>query len=236
MEIKFQKRDHAVTNLIRMRKYLFLLMAVLAVGGFFSSCGNDDTDTSEFHDWKNRNDVFFDSIRTLGLDSMKQAQRLYGDNWQDHCNWRTYLSYSLDDSVANTSKDSLYVQIIKRGTGSGCPYGSDSCRVFYRGRIIPSASYPEGYVFSHSGQSTLYNDIFNRNLSVPSIKKATTFVHGFTTALLHMHIGDRWRLYMSYPLGYGSSTAGTIPSYSDMIYEVELVAYYRNGTVVPPWN
>ena len=121
--------------------------------------------------------MFFDSIRTVGLDSIKQAQRLYGDNWEDHCNWRTFLSYSLDDSIANTSKDSLYVQIIKRGTGSDSPLGSDSCRVFYRGRLIPSTSYSEGYVFSHSGQSTLYNDIFNRDLSVPSIKKATTFVH-----------------------------------------------------------
>ena len=233
MSIKNQK---SAGIFVGMRKYVLLFVSVLAMGGFLSSCNNDDKDTSEFHDWKSRNDAFFDSIRTLGQDSIKEAQRLYEDNWEDHCNWRADLSYSLDDSIMNTPRDSLYVQIIKRGTGSGCPLGSDSCRVFYRGRLIPSDSYPEGYVFSHSGQSSLYSDVFNRNLSVPSIKKATTFVHGFTTALLHMHIGDRWRLYMSYPLGYGSSGGSSVPAYSDMVYEVELVAYYRNGTVVPPWN
>ena len=214
-----------------------VLCSLIVLGGTLCSCSSDDDeDTSEYHDWQQRNLAYFDSIRATSLDSIKLAKKLYGDSWQEHSNWRTYLSFSLDESVANTSLDSIYVQILKRGTGTESPLGTDSCRVFYRGRLIPSATYPEGYVFSHSGQSSIYEDIFNRYLSVPTIKKATSFVRGFSTALLYMHIGDRWRVYMSHQLGYGKTSDTTIPAYSDLVFEIELVSFYRNGTVVPPWN
>ena len=66
--------------------------------------------------------------------------------------------------------------------------------------------------------------------------RPTSAVKGFGTALQNMHIGDRWRLFIPYSLAYGNAAQGTVPAYSTLIFEVELVSYYRKGTSVDPWN
>jgi len=60
-------------------------------------------------------------------------------------------------------------------------------------------------------------------------------VDGFTTAVMNMHIGDRWKVYIPYQLGYGTSTPSnsTIPAYSTLIFDITLVAYSRAGTHIP---
>ena len=123
------------------------------------------------------------------------------------------------------------MQVIKEGTGSGCPMFSDSVMVNYQGRLMPSASYPSGYVFDGN-----YTGDYN-----PATVKPVTFyvgglVDGFTTALQYMHIGDRWRVYIPYQLGYGSADNGSIPAYSTLVFDVELLAYYRAGTTPVPWS
>jgi FKBP-type peptidyl-prolyl cis-trans isomerase FklB len=54
------------------------------------------------------------------------------------------------------------------------------------------------------------------------------FVPGFTTALMNMHIGDRWRVYIPYQLGYGSLAKPTC-SYSNLIFDVALVDFWHPG-------
>ena len=215
---------------------LWPLLLTLMSALLLCACSKDDNDTSEYHDWQVRNDTYFANLRLQAHDSIQQAKTLYGNEWQEKGNWRAYLDYALQEDASNQSTDTVYVQVLKRGTGSGSPFSSDSCRIFFRGRLIPSDSYPEGYVFSHSGQSSIYSDIFNRSIAVPSLRTASSYVKGLTTALLHMHIGDRWRLYVPYELSYKTVAYGTVPAYSDLIFEVELVAYYRNGSEVPTWN
>ena len=211
---------------------LLLLLTTLTV-----ACSSDKEEDTEFSDWKNRNDAYFASVRSGALDTIRKARSNYGDKWEENCLWRTYLSYSLDETAQNSSTDSIYVRILKKGTGTESPLGSDSCRIFYYGTLMPSASYPSGYVFTHSGQSSIYEEIFNRNIATPSTRKATSFVRGFATALMRMHIGDRWRVYVPYSLGYkDSEDNSSIPAYSTLIFDIELIAFYRNGSKVPSWN
>lgn len=221
---------------MRKKILFFALMSVMALG--LAACSDDDgTDTSEYHDWQARNDAYFSTIRTLALDSMLMARATFGSSWEEHSAWRAYASYSLSDAgIALGPNDSVFVQILRQGTGTASPYLNDSVRVFYRGRLIPSESYPDGYVFSHSGQSSIYSEIFNPQVSVPSIHKTSSFVKGLATALLRMHIGDRWRVYIPYKLAYNETERGAIPAYSDLIFEVQLVSFYRNGASVPSWN
>ena len=220
-----------------MRKYLiFIFLLLSSTSVLFTSCKNDDNDDSEYADWQPRNDAYFESIRTLALDSIRQAKSQYGIAWSSQCNWRTFLCYSLDSTVTNKSTDSIYVQIIRRGTGSGCPLGTDSCRVYYRGSLIPSANHPDGFIFDHSGQSSLFEKVFDHNTSVPTLMRPSTSIKGFGTALQNMHIGDLWKIYIPYTLGYSSTSTNTIPAYSTLIFEVELCAYYRSGANVPAWN
>lgn len=215
---------------------LFFVLPALLFG--FAACSDDSgDDNSEYHDWQTRNDAYFSTVRTLALDSMKMARSTYGASWEEHCAWRAYASYSLENSgIPLGTNDSIFVQILQQGSGTASPYLNDSVRVFYRGRLIPSESYPDGYVFSHSGQSSIYSEIFNTQISVPSMHKTSSFVRGLTTAILRMHIGDRWRVYVPYKLGYNATQRGAIPAYSDLIFEVQLVSFYRNGASVPSWN
>lgn len=226
----------SLKELIWRNGILSLFFVLTCLGGVFVSCSDDDGDPSEYYDWKSRNDAYFSQIRSLALDTIKIARRNYGDNWENHCNWRSYLCYKLDENSEHEATDSIYVQILKRGQGVETPMSSDSARVFFRGRLIPSESYPDGLVFTHSGQSSVYADIFNRATSVPSIRKVSSFVKGFATALLYMHVGDRWRVYIPYQLAYKDSSNESIPAYSNLIYEIELVAFYRNGSSVPAWK
>ena len=210
---------------------------VLAVCSFAASCSDEDGEVSEYENWQERNDSYLLSIRTLALDSMRIAKSRYGNNWEEKCNWRSYLSYKFDATVPHNGNDSAYIQILRRGQGSEVsPYLNDSVRIYYRAHLIPSSSYPEGQVILHSGQSSLYNDIFNVKTGVPATKKTSSFPPGVTTALLHMHVGDFWRIYVPYNIGYGTSDNAAVPAYSTLIFEVQLVAFFRNGTPVSPWN
>ncbi len=218
------------------KSLLYILSFVFSASLLFTSCKNDDEDNSEYANWQARNEAFFESIRTLALDSIRQAKNQYGIAWTSQCNWRTFLCYSLDSTITNKATDSIYVHIIKRGTGSGCPLGTDSCRLYYRGYLIPSANHPEGYIFYHSGQSSLFDKVFDHKTSVPSLMRPSTSIKGFGTALQNMHIGDLWKIYIPYTIGYGATQSNAIPAYSTLIFEVELCAYYRSGANVPAWN
>lgn len=201
------------------------------------SCSDEDGEVSEFQDWQKRNEAYSASIRSLALDSINMAKRKYGAEWEKNCNWRAYLSYKLDETVAHTGNDSVYVQILKRGNETGAsPYLNDSVRVFYRACLIPSENHPDGYIFLHSGQSTKIEEIFNAKTSVPATKKASSFPAGVTTAMLHMHVGDYYKIYVPANIGYGAVESGSVPAYSTLIFEVQLIAFFRNGTPVSPWN
>ena len=48
-------------------------------------------------------------------------------------------------------------------------------------------------------------------------------IEGWQIALLRMHPGSRWIVYIPYTMGYGTRTSGPIPAYSTLIFEVELL-------------
>ena len=136
--------------------------------------------------------------------------------------------------AATQPTDFIVVHVLEEGTGSGCPMYSDVTRVHYGGRLLPSTSYSDGYVFDSS-----WNGSYNAQSSKPSDLSVTGTVVGWATALMQMHIGDRWEVYVPYTLGYGTSnttnTAGyvTIPAYSTLIFDIRLVAFWRADGDVP---
>lgn len=219
-----------------MHKYLWTLaIFCTSLFGFVSCSETEDTDT-EYADWQSRNEMFFHEQMKKAKDSIALAKRTYGNDWEAHCNWRTYLSYSLEDTVVNKVTDSICVQIVRRGTGQGYPFISDSVRVNYRGLLMPTMKYPKGYVFDHSGPYSDFDRVFDRQIAVPSTFKASACVRGFATALLYMRPGDFWRVYIPHPLGYGMLDNNKVPAYSTLIFEIDLYDFYRAGTKPPVWS
>lgn len=183
-----------------------------------TSCSEDDNTVEEFPDWQNRNEAYFNSIYERARDNADGS-------------WKLILNYSLQDTIPTSNDDYIAVQVLEEGTGSGCPMYTDSVLVNYRGRLIPSTSYADGYVFDQS-----YDGEYNPETAMPAQFYVGGLIDGFTTALQHMHIGDVWRVYIPYNLGYGETGSSSIPGYSTLIFDIALVAYYRAGVSPDKWR
>ena len=183
-----------------------------------SSCSENTDESQEYADWQLRNDVFFDSLE----DSLAAAPTV----------WKKFKSYAKDQSLAKgENTDCIYVKVLETGTDTENPMATDSVRVSYEGRLIPSATYPNGYVFDTRAYGT-----YELSTSATSRFLASNNIEGFTTALLHMHRGDQWRVYIPYALGYGATQSNKIPAYSTLIFQMSLIDFAPVGTVMPAWN
>lgn len=197
-----------------MSRVMPLFLCLLAFG--FCACSESDDEENEFADWKARNDSYFNEVYT-------RAKGTSGE-------WKTFITWSKNEEMATAASDHIVVQVLEQGSGSGSPLYTDSVRIHYSGRLIPSTSYSNGYEFDKS-----WTGSFNPVVSKPYTSKVSDFVDGFSTALQHMHIGDHWRVYIPYPLGYGVSDNGIIPAYSTLVFDLILVAYNHPGAGVPNW-
>lgn len=229
-------KKYIATLLPPMVKHLgmacLLLFATVAT---LSSCEDNlsqdnEEDLTEFTtQWKERNVAFFDSIMTVACNEVEKAKLTYGDDWQSHCQWRVYLSYA---KVGGQRSDSICARVIST-TGQdhtgATPLYTDSVKINYMGHLIPTKSYSEGRIFDHSGLYESESYVFSPNYSVPASFAVSNVVEGLTTALMHMHVGDRWMVYMPQELGYMSTAAGAIPSYSTLCFDTQLKGFYRKG-------
>ena len=207
---------------------VFVLMATALLT--LSSCSETDDSVEEYPDWKVKNEAFFTSKYSM-------VSQYVAAGYTD---WKIFRSYSLGEPSEGKAlpTDNILVHVLRNGSGSGSPLYSDTVRVHYKGQLISSTTHVDsgdselGLVFDRSW-STL--DL-NEQISVPAKMGVASVVPGFSTALQHMRIGDRWRVYIPYQLGYGSSKSGSIPAYSTLVFDIVLAAYYRPGKVVPDWS
>ncbi len=74
---------------------------------------------------------------------------------------------------------------------------------------------------------SLLMSIVRKRLSQQRRLLISGWIDGFTTALLGMHVGDHWQVFIPANLAYGSSVNSTIPAYSMLRFEMALTAYKR---------
>lgn len=196
-----------------------LFLAVLALS--LSSCSESDNTVEEYPDWQNTNTKYWNNLYTT-----TQSKVNSGD-----ATWKIIKNFSIEDTLSSPNTDYIIVNVLTAGKGSGCPLYTDSVRVRYTGQLLPSTSYPAGYVF----------DTTNKNNAADSISgvadlKVSGLTSGFATAVQHMHIGDVWEVYIPWTLGYGSEGSTSIPGYSVLKFRIQLVAYARAGASLPKWR
>lgn len=219
--------------------HLLLLMMATSVLAGLSACSEHEEADPQYANWNVRNHDYFVSTMQKAKDSITAAHATWGDAWTDHCRWRAYASTSMGDSVVGSITDSICVEVIERGTGSGCPLYTDSVLINYRGRLmttVNSLGDTVSTVFDNSGLYDDYEHVFNPATARPTTMAVSSAVRGVATALQHMRIGDLWRIYVPCELGYGSSPRDLVPAYSTLIFEIQLKAYCRRGGYLPEWN
>ncbi len=194
---------------MKFRNIIWGLLAVLAL----ASCKEEDDTVEEYADWQATNDAFFSQLVAQTKPLADQGQ---------NATWALMKSYTLADvGYEPLYSDYVVAEKLAEGTGTTSPLLTDSVAVHYRGRLLPSQSYPLGYVFDSS-----YAGNFDPVTATPSKFTVRGLVNGFSTALMHMHRGDRWRIYIPYQLGYGATARTSIPAYSTLIFELQLEDFW----------
>jgi peptidylprolyl isomerase len=100
---------------------------------------------------------------------------------------------------------SLY-KVLASGTSEQRPQVRSIVTCHYRGALI------DGTVFDSS---------YDRGY--PEAFRVSDLISGFQMALLAMHVGDRWEVYIPTSEGYGKRAAGEIPGGSTLVFEIELL-------------
>ncbi|MGM9713853.1 MAG: FKBP-type peptidyl-prolyl cis-trans isomerase [Prevotella sp.] len=194
-----------------MNKTIYTLL-ILALTAMLAACSETNEETNEFDNWQERNDAFFTSI----YEKARAAQQS-GDN-----SWRIIRAYTKNTETTAIA-DHVVAHVLTEGDATAEPtLYTDSVAIHYSGSLMPSASYPEGYLFDSSWTG-------DYNLETMTVSKgvASMYIDGFTTALMAMKPGDRWEVYIPYALGYGTSSQSTIPAYSTLKFDITLVRAWK---------
>jgi FKBP-type peptidyl-prolyl cis-trans isomerase FklB len=178
--------------------------------GIVSSCSEDSDTEDEFDKWQEKNDAYIEKLATSSMTK--------------------YLTYSKNATISGAaSTDYVYVEVLESGSGEPALF-TDTVRVAYRGRLIPSPSYTDGYVFDQ----TFLGDFDWSTAGTTKFSPGETGLRdGFSTALQNMRVGDRWRVHFSYKLGYGTSDYSDIPGYSDLIFDIAVYDIWHPGETRP---
>ena len=105
-----------------------------------------------------------------------------------------------------TTESGLQYEVIKMGRGKK-PTATDKVKVHYHGTLI------DGTVFDSSVER-----------GEPTSFGLNQVIKGWTEGLQLMPVGSKFRFYIPQELGYGAQAAGSIPPYSTLIFEVELLS------------
>jgi FKBP-type peptidyl-prolyl cis-trans isomerase FklB len=192
-----------------MKRILALTVLMAMVFTSLISCG----ETEQFDDhanWQDRNSDFISGIASQCGDLTPETA-VEGQIFR-------LLSYKLDNSKQWGNGSYVYCKVLNKGTGSALPHFTDSIRINYRVRLMPTDNYKEGQVIDRSFMTSSLDPKAN----IPSSFKVSSLIEGAATAIMNMHCGDFWIVYIPYGLGYGTSSKNNIPGYSTLIYEINL--------------
>ena len=101
----------------------------------------------------------------------------------------------------------ILYSVIAEGSSTKSPLPNSVVTAHYRGTLI------NGREFDNSWKR-----------SYPEAFRVSDLIEGFQIALTHMHIGDRWLVYIPWEKGYGKRSSGPIPAFSTLIFEIELIS------------
>jgi len=104
-----------------------------------------------------------------------------------------------------TTESGLQYEVLKMGKGKK-PAATDRVKVHYHGTLI------NGDVFDSSVER-----------GEPIVFGLDQVIAGWTEGVQLMPVGSKFKFYIPQELGYGSRAAGSIPPYSTLIFEVELL-------------
>lgn len=117
-----------------------------------------------------------------------------------------YLQQLRGEADVHELPKGILYKVIAGGESDKSPLRSDVVSVHYKGTLINGREFDNSWKRNH-----------------PEAFRLSDVIEGWQIALQHMHIGDRWLIYIPWEMAYGARTSGPIPGYSTLIFEVELL-------------
>lgn len=185
-----------------MKKVWYIALWMMCTIGFFSCSDDDEIEIDPV--WKARNEEFINNLKTDS--KYKQI-------------------------IAPSQQDTIFYEVLKEGTGER-PLATATVKVYYKGMLIDETVFDstKGYDTPETDDDLSYTAI----LLSSSGDNSTIYgvVEGWAIALQQMRVGDKWKIYVPWTLGYGitGSRDGTIPSCSALIFEIELLEIVTQAT------
>ena len=102
----------------------------------------------------------------------------------------------------------ILMRQLEKGSGTARPQLSSIVFVNYTGRLI------DGTVFDTTDGQPL-----------PAYFRVREVIVGWQAALLRMHAGDRYEVFIPAKYGYGSMKLDGIPAWSTLCFEIELLKF-----------
>ena len=197
-----------------MKKYILLSLLFTQCLLLFTSC-DETEEVNKYADWRNRNEAFIDSLKSV-YDAKTDPELIQ------------IIPYAEKNYP-------IYAKKLKTATSGETPLYTDSVTVYYRGMLINEAVF--GAATTPRYYTKLYQslDVFDKNFEGEepnAFESPTKFfvngvVAGWREVLQRMKVGERWEVYIPWQQGYGSSVSGTIPAYSTLIFDVNLVSIIK---------
>ena len=128
-----------------------------------------------------------------------------------------FLADNAKRADVKVTDSGLQYEVMVEGNGA-VPVAGQSVRVHYHG------TFTHGGVFDSSvarGQPAEFG--LNQVIAGWTEFPVTGVIAGWVEALQMMPVGSKWKLYIPQDLAYGARGAGSIPPYSALVFEVELL-------------
>lgn len=197
-----------------MKKYILLSLLFTQCLLLFTSC-DETEEVNKYADWRNRNEAFIDSLKRV-YDAKTDPELIQ------------IIPYAEKNYP-------IYAKKLKTLTSGETPLYTDSVTAFYRGMLIDEAVF--GAATTPRYYTKLYQslDVFDKNFAGEepnAFESPTTFivneqVYGWVEVLQRMKVGERWEIYVPWQQGYGSAGKLSIPGYSTLIFDVNLVSIIK---------
>jgi peptidylprolyl isomerase/FKBP-type peptidyl-prolyl cis-trans isomerase FklB len=173
------------------------LSLILAAALLFAACDKKETQDDN---WKETNEAQFAKITTS-----QEYKRINSESSAGH----------------------IMYKVITQGNGA-TPYFTDKVKVLYTGWF--KYDWLRGDSYKNDRNETVVNkyvfDSTESRNNVPAmfdVNPQTGVIDGFSTALQHMKVGDKWEIWIPWKLGYGTSGKDVIRPYTTLVFEVELL-------------
>ena len=117
-----------------------------------------------------------------------------------------FLERKSEEEGITALESGILIRQLEKGTGERRPQLNSVVSVHYTGRLI------DGTVFDTTdGQD------------IPACFRVREVIVGWQAALLRMHEGDRYEVFIPAKYGYGSMRLDDIPAWSTLCFEIELL-------------